>query len=601
MAMSKSGKVLLIGGGVLLALLVVAIIGIALLAESMGKPTVADNSVLVLNVSGSLPDYSPDDATAQVFGFGQAPSFSSMLAQLRKAKVDARIGAILLDINFPGIGWGKADELREAIADFKASGKPVFAYMEMGSNKEYYIATAADKIYLPPTGDIYINGFAAQAQFYKGSLDKLGVKWEDVHVGKYKSYNEQFTRTNHSDEAKEVVNAILDDYFLRVSNAIAQSRQKSPEDVKAIIDNAPYNAIEAQKQNLIDGAKYRDEVYAELKNRLGYKDTDDLRVTTTNAYKEVTPESLGLNNGERIAVIFASGIITPGKSADGTFGGSQTIGSDTIVKAVKDAADDKSIKAIVLRVDSGGGSALASDLMWHTIEYAKTKKPFVTSMGDVAASGGYYIACNSNKIVAEPSTITGSIGVVLGRPVLGGLYKWLGVDNDYVTKGKNAGIFREDKEWTEDEKAVFQKSANFFYWDNFVPKVAQGRGRSVEQIHEVAQGRVWTAFQAKDKGLVDEFGGLNRAIEIAKELAKLPADKDVKRVVFPTPKPFFESVFGSGDDEEATVNAKEKAQQEALVKALPEDLRKVFRYSALFDNMKRGETMAMLPYEWEIK
>lgn len=601
MAMSKTGKVILIGGGVLLAVFLVAIIGIALLAESIGKPTIADNSVLILNVSGSLPDYSADDSTAKLFGFGQGQSFSSMLAQIRKAKVDSRISAILLDINFPGIGWGKADELRDAIADFKASGKPVFAYMEMGSNKEYYIATAADKIYLPPTGDLFINGFAAQAQFYKGSLEKLGVKWEDVHVGKYKSYNEQFTRTDRSEESKEVVNAILDDYYNRVSGAIAQSRSKSPEDVKAIIDNAPYNAIEAQKQNLIDGAKYRDEVYQELKNRLGYKDTDDLRVTTTNSYKEIEPESLGLNNGERVAVIFASGLITPGKSADGTFGGTQTIGSDTIIKAVKDAADDTSIKAIVLRVDSGGGSALASDLMWHTLEYAKTKKPIVTSMGDVAASGGYYIACNSNKIVAEPSTVTGSIGVVLGRPVLGGLYKWLGVDNEYITRGKNAEIFREDKEWTDDERAVFQRSANFFYIDNFVPKVAKGRGKTVAEIDEVAQGRVWTGFQAKEKGLVDEFGGLNRAVEIAKELANLPADKDVKRVVFPAPRPFLESFFGGGDDEEATVKAREKAQQDALVKALPEDLRKVFRYSALFENMKRGETMAILPDEWEIK
>lgn len=600
MAMSKTGKVLLIGGGVLLAVFFIGIIGIALLAESMGRPQVADNSVLVLNVSGSLPDFSAEDPTARIFGIEQSPSFSNLLSQLRKAKVDSRIGAILLDIDFPGIGWGKADELREAIADFKTSGKPVFAYMEIGSNKEYYIAAAADKIYLPPTGDLYINGFAAQSQFYKGSLDKLGVKWEDVHVGKYKSYNEQFTRTDHSPESREVVNAILDDYFNRVVNTVAQSRQKSPEDVKAIIDNAPYNAVEAQKQNLIDGAKYKDEVYAELKNRLGYKEADELRVTTNNAYKEITPESLGLNNGERIAVIFASGIITPGRSSDGTFGGSQTIGSDTIVKAVKDAADDASIKAIVLRVDSGGGSALASDLMWHTIEYAKTKKPIVTSMGDVAASGGYYIACNSNKIVAEPSTVTGSIGVVLGRPVLGGLYNWLGVSNEYIKRGKNAEIFREDREWTPEEREVFQKNANFFYWDNFVPKVAQGRGKSVEQIHEVAQGRVWTGFQAKERGLVDEFGGLNRAVEIAKELAKLPADKDVKRVVFPSTKPFLESLLG-GDEEEATVNTKERAQQETLIKALPKDLQKVFRYTALFENLKRGETMALLPYDLEIK
>ncbi len=600
MAMSKTAKVILIGGGIIVAVFLVAVIGIALLAESMSKPNVADNSVLVLNVSGSLPDYAPEDSTAKLFGFGQSQSFSSLLLELRKAKVDARVSAVLLDINFPGIGWGKADELREAIADFKTSGKPTYAYLEVGSNKEYYIATAADKIYVPPTGDLYITGFAANAQFYKGSLDKLGVEIEDVHVGKYKSLNESLTRKDHSPEAKEVVNAILDDYYGRVVNAISETRKKSPEEVRAIIDNAPYNAIAAQQQNLIDGAKYRDEVYQELKNRLGYKDTDELRVTTTSAYKEITPESLGLNNGERVAVIFASGLITPGKSSSGTFGGSQTIGSDTIVKAIKDAADDASIKAIVLRVDSGGGSALASDLMWHTLEYAKTKKPIVTSMGDVAASGGYYIACNSSKIVAEPSTVTGSIGVVLSKPAIGGLYDWLGVTNETISRGKNSEIFRTDRKWTDAEREVFQRNANFFYWDNFVPKVAKGRGKSVEQIHEVAQGRVWTGFQAKEKGLVDEFGGLNRAVEIAKELANLPADKDVKRIVFPTPQPFLASLFGGGDDE-AAVAAKERAQQEMLVRSLPKDLQKMFRYSALFDNMERGETMALMPLDWEIK
>lgn len=600
MAMSKTGKILLIIGGVFIALFLVAIIGIMLFAETMSQPKVADNSVLVLNISGSLPDYTPEDATAQALGFSQGQSFSGLLTQLRKAKADKRVSAVLLDIDFPSIGWGKADELRAAIADFKTSGKPTYAFMEIGSNKEYYIATAADKIFVPPSGDLYITGFAAQSQFYKGSLDKLGVEWEDVHVGKYKSANEPFTRKDHSPESREVINAILDDYYGRVTNAIAEARKKSPEDVRAIIDNAPYNAIQAQQQNLIDGAKYRDEVYKELKNALGYKETDELRLTTTNAYKDITPESLGLNNGERIAVVFASGIITTGKSADGTFGGAQTIGSDTVSKAIKDAADDSSIKAIVLRVDSGGGSALASDLMWHTIEYAKTKKPVVTSMSDVAASGGYYIACNSNKIVAEPSTVTGSIGVVLGRPVTAGLYDWLGISNEYTTRGKNAGIFREDRKWTDEERAVFQKSANFFYWDNFVPKVAQGRGKTVEQINEIAQGRVWTGAQAKERGLVDEFGGLNRAVEIAKELASLPADKDVKRVVFPAPKPFLQTLFGGGD-EDVTIKMKERAQQEALAKSLPKDVQKMLRYSSLFDNMRRGETMALLPYELEIR
>ena len=240
--------------------------------------------------------------------------------------------------------------------------------------------------------------------------------------------------------------------------------------------------------------------------------------------------------------------------------------------------------------------------MWHTIEYAKTKKPVVTSMSDVAASGGYYIACNSNKIVAEPSTVTGSIGVVLGRPAIGGLYEKLGITNDYITKGKNAGIFREDKKWTDEEKAIFQKNANFFYWDNFVPKVAKGRNRTVEEINEVAQGRVWTGAQAKDKGLVDEFGGLNKAVEVAKQLANLPADRDVKRVVFPAPRPFLASIFGGAGDDDATVQSdEEKAQASAIAKALPKDVRKMFRLSALFDNMERGETMALLPYDFEIK
>ena len=597
MAMSKTKKTLLIIGGILFAFLLVAIIGIMLLAESIGKPRVAENSVMVLKVSGAMPDFVAEDPMAKVFGMNQPQSFSSMLTQLRKAKVDKRVSALLLDIEFSGIGWGKAGELRDAIADFKTSGKPVYAYMEYGANKEYYIATVADKIYLPPPGELAIIGLQAQAQFYKGSLDKLGVEIESVAIGKYKGANDPLTRKDLSPEQREVLNAMLDDYYNRLVGTIAEARKKSPDDVRAIIDNAPYNAVQAQQQNLIDGTKYRDELYNEIKGQLGYKDTEDLRVTSTSNYKEITPESLGLNNGERIAVIFASGLITTGKSSDGSFTSSQTIGSDTIVKAVKDAADDDSIKAIVLRVDSGGGSALASDLMWHTLEYAKTKKPVVTSMGDVAASGGYYIACNSNRIVADPATVTGSIGVILGRPVVKGFYDWVGISNEYITRGKNAGLLRDTEKWTDEQRAKVEESAKFVYWDNFVPKVARGRNKSVEQIHEIAQGRVWTGAQAKERGLVDEFGGLNRAIEIAKELAGLPADKDVRRVVFPAPRPFLESLFGGGDDE-ATIRAR---QQEVLIEALPEDARKVFRKAALFEQLRRGETLALIPFELEVR
>ena len=269
------------------------------------------------------------------------------------------------------------------------------------------------------------------------------------------------------------------------------------------------------------------------------------------------------------------------------------VGSDTMVDAVNDAANDKSIKAIVLRVDSPGGSALASDLIWHAIENAKAKKPVVVSMSDVAASGGYYIACNANKIVAEPSTITGSIGMFMGKPVVKGFYDWLGVTNEYTMRGKNAGIFRETEKWTPEERAKMVEQTNSVYYDNFVPKVAKGRGKTNEDVNTIGQGRVWTGTQAKAKrGLIDEFGGLEKAIDVAKQLANLPADKDVKRVVFPEPRPFFETLFG-GDTSSET---KEQMAQAAFLDSLPADIRRSFRYAALLDQMqRRGDVLSPVP------
>lgn len=599
MAASKTAKILLIGGGILALLFIVGIVALVLLADRIGRPSVPTNSVLVLNVSGDLPDYVPEDQIAKALGVGQRQSFTGLLTQLRKAKVDNRIGAILLDINFPGIGWGKADELRDAIADFRTSGKPVYAYMEIGMNREYYIATAADKIFVPPPGDLYINGFAAEATFYKGSLDKLGIEADVIQVGpKYKSAPDQYTKTAMGDGQREVINAILDEYYSRFSNAIATSRKKSATDVTAIIDNAPYNAPQAKEQGLIDDAIYIDQVYETLKTQLGYKADDELRTVSGGQYREIPSDSLGLNNGERVAVIFASGAINVGHSSNSPFGG-EMVGSDTVVKAINDAAADTGIKAIILRVDSPGGSALASDLMWRAIENAKAKgKPVVVSMGDVAASGGYYISANADKIVAEPATITGSIGVFMGKPVVKGMYDWLGITNEYVMRGKNAGIFRATEKWTPEERAKMEEQTNHIYFTNFVPKVSKGRNMTDEQVNAIAQGRVWTGTQAKANGLIDEFGGFEKAIEIAKQLANLPADKDVRRVVFPAPRPFFESFFG--DPEESTVSAEYKAQK-ALADSLPKDARKALRYAELFDKMQRGEAMIMMPFELEIK
>lgn len=596
MAISKTTKIFLLLGGILAALLIVGVVGIIYAARTMGRPSVANNSVLILSISGDLPDYVAEEPLTKAFGIPQSQSFTGLLTQLRKAKVDNRIGAVLLDINFPNVGWGKADEFRDAVAEFKRSGKPIYAYMQIGTNREYYLATAADKIFMPPSGDLYVNGFAAEAMFYKGSLDKLGIEADVIQIGpKYKNAPDQYTKKEMGEGQREVINAVLDEYFARFTGAIAESRKKAAEDVKSLIDGAPYNANQAKELGLIDGALYREKVDDELKTALGYKADDKLRTVRGGDYREIPSDSLGLNSGERIAVIFASGAINIGRSSSGPLNG-EMVGSDTLVSAINDAAADKSIKAIVLRIDSPGGSALASDLIWNAIENAKAKKKVVVSMSDVAASGGYYIACNADKIVAEPSTVTGSIGVFMGKPVVKGMYDWLGITNEYVMRGKNAGIFRETEKWTPEEREKMVAQTNSIYFDNFLPKVAKGRGKSHEEVNTLGQGRVWTGTQAKENGLIDEFGGLEKAIEIAKALAELPADKDVKRVVFPEPRPLLEELFGDDD----TSQVHEQAQA-ALLESVPADVRRAFRFAALFDRMQRGEAMLLLPFELTIR
>ncbi|MGH9916900.1 MAG: S49 family peptidase, partial [Pyrinomonadaceae bacterium] len=344
--------------------------------------------------------------------------------------MDKRIGAVLLNFDSLDIGWGKADELRSALADLRQSKKPVYAYMEYGSNREYYIATACDRIYVAPIGDLFITGFAAEVTFYRGALDKLGVYPDVYQIGKYKNLPDKFTRTEMSDAQREVINATLDDLFIRYVGAIATARNRTPEQVKALIDTAPLDAKTAQAEGLIDGAKYRDEVDDELKQKLGYKSDTSLNLVGYSTYRRIKPESLGLDNGDQIAIVFASGPIASGQSYNAPLFG-QSVGSDTIVKAIKDASENKKVKAIVLRVDSPGGTTYASGVIWHAIEEAKKTKSVVVSMSDVAASGGYYISTNANRIIAEPSTITGSIGIFAGKPVLKGFYDLIGVNNEY--------------------------------------------------------------------------------------------------------------------------------------------------------------------------
>ena len=441
MAMSRTRKTILIISSILVALVLVALIGFAVLMAAFGQraPNIRDNSVLVLRVAGPLPDYVPDDPLRKFFG-GPDESLTNLVLQFRKAKVDNRIKAVILDINMSGAGWAKSEEIRDAITDFRSSGKQVYAYMELGMNKEYYIASACDRIYLAPPGELFINGLAAEVMFFRGSLDKLGIYPDIYQIGKYKSVGDTFTRKEMSDAHREFINSLLDDLFNRYVEAIAKARGKTPDEVRAIIDNSPYGALKAKEAGLIDSAAYRDELDKEIKSKLGYKDSDELRLVRGAQYREVPPESLGLDKGERIAVIYATGNIGSGKS-DNSPTGDQSIGSDTLAKALNDARDDKTIKAIVLRVDSPGGSGLASDIIWHAVEAAKQKKPVVVSMSDVAASGGYYISASANRIIAQPSTITGSIGVVAGKPVMKGFYGGLGCQTNTSCAAKTPVCF----------------------------------------------------------------------------------------------------------------------------------------------------------------
>ena len=600
--MTRGSKIALLIVGLLAAFVLVVGLFVAVALMSLNRePEVASNSVLVLDIEGSLPDYTNADEFSSRFFGGETNSLSNLLLQLRKAKADKRVGAVLLDVHMFGGGWAKADEIREAVADFRKSGKPIYAYMEFGSDKEYYVATAAERVYVPPIGDLFINGLAAESMHFKGSFDKLGIVWDSYQIEKYKTAPEAFTREDMSEGERETLNSLLDEIFNRYVTQVAEARHKSVEDIRALVDSAPHNAPAAFEAGLIDGALYREEVEKELKKRLGYKDDERLRKVSAAEYRRVAPQSLGLNQGEAVAVVFASGPIEPGQSNDGSFGGDQTIGSDTVVKALNDARDNKDVKAIVLRVDSPGGVTYPSDLIWKAVEEAKKKKPVVVSMGDLAASGGYYISMGASRIVAEPLTLTGSIGVYAYKPVIKGFYDWVGVSSEYVMRGKNSGMFRETEKFTKEEREKFESSMRNFYWNQFLPKVAEGRKfQNVEAVHEIARGRVWTGAQGRERGLVDEFGGLDRAVEVAKELAKIPADKGVRRIVYPAPRNFFQQLLGGGDEEDSA-RVRAEQQRAAFINSMPEEMRPVLRRAAMFERFPANQTLAIMPFELKIE
>jgi len=454
-------------------------------------------------------------------------------------------------------------ELREALLSLRKSGKKVFLYKENYATPDLILAGAADRISMPETGMVILPGVATEMMYMKGLLDKLHVKFDVVHIGDFKTAGESMVRETMSDAQKKSLAPILDEFYATMTKSIAESRGISEDQVKAAIDQGILYGKQAKEAGLVDRIEYRDQFIdgmkatfpgKEVKKSTKYGPSKGMKVDPNNpmaAFSMIMSAMLGgarekKEEGPRVAVIYCTGAITSGRSQYDWSGNIASMGSETIVDAIDKARKDDDVKAIVLRVNSPGGSALASDMIWRAVARAKESKPVIASMGDVAASGGYYISMNCDAIFAEPQTITGSIGVVGMIPNLDDFWPWVGINMERLTRGKRAAAFLTSKGMDEGDKAVLRGTMEALYKD-FVGKVAAGRGKTPDEIHKVAQGRVWTGRDALGHGLVDQLGGLRDAIAYAKQKAGLREGEDVHLTELPRrggPLEALEKMFG---------------------------------------------------------
>jgi protease-4 len=527
---------------------IISLGGLFLMVAAVSRgPSVPASAILVLRPAGSLPEDEPSDVLGQVLR-RDAESMRSLVDGLRKAKRDPRIHTVLLrpgTLDLPY--WGKLQELRDAVLDFRESGKTVIAFLEYGGDREYYLASAADRVFLLPTSPLDLTGVASYEVFLRGTLDKVGAYADYVHIGDYKSAPNQLTETGFTPAHREMAESINADMYAQLVQGVASGRHKTEEQVRALLDRGPFVPETALSEGLVDGLAYEDQL-ASLVPELGPEGV--VSRIEGSEYRRVSAQSVGFRPRSRVALLYAVGTIVSGKSGYDAVNGS-VIGSDTIVEQIRKIREDDSIRAIVLRIDSPGGSSVASDVIWRELMITREDnpaRPLVASMSDLAASGGYYIAMSGDAIVAQPGTLTGSIGIYGGKITVGGVLEKLGVTTETVASGTNAAIYSPFEPFTAGQRAELQRFMQGFY-DGFVQKVATSRRSTPEQIHAVAQGRVWTGRQALDHGLVDALGGLDVAIAMAKERANIPADEDVELVLFPGRRSFFEAFadqLGSG-------------------------------------------------------
>ncbi|HWP45605.1 MAG TPA: signal peptide peptidase SppA [Candidatus Limnocylindrales bacterium] len=549
-------KNFLMGLRILFFILFLVFIGV-LYWEFFREPKVKPDTVLVINMEGSILDMPPMDPFTTRLAGEDIQTLQGILNNLKKATIDKRIIGILLNIKRFHAKFTTTQEIREALIKFKESGKKVFAYLEDIGMRSYFLVSPADKIYLSPSGETFLGGIRVEIPFYRKMLDKIGITPEFVYIGKYKTAPQSFIRDSMSEDHREVMNDLLDDFYNGYVEQIAAARGVPISRVKEWIDNGLYTAYESLLAGIVNELVYESQLDEKLRRELGLPEEADSQVEkeetvwekwltrwritekktplnklNNTQYARVSVKAPGLHEeGEKVAIIYAQGIIVSGRSVN-ALGGSNQIGSDTLVKLIKNLVEDKKIKGILLRVDSSGGSSQASDIIWNSIQEARQKKPVVVSMADVAASGAYYISVPADCIVAYPLTITGSIGIFGGKFSTKGLYDLIGLNIETLQRGKNAGMFTSVRTFTEEERERFRHNVQAGY-DEFISKVSQGRRMPLEVVDAVAQGRIWTGKRAVELGLIDRLGGIETAIEILKEKIGIPKEKDITLVAYP--------------------------------------------------------------------
>jgi protease IV len=557
------------------------IISIFSVLSSSNEVTIADNSVLYLKLEAPISELEVDDPITELFPGAGEPGIG--LLQLRQAiahaKEDAKIKGIYLNLSFISAGIATVEEIRESLLDFRKSGKWVVAYSDYYSEGAYYLSSVADKVYLNPEGQLEFNGLAIEAMFFKKMFDKLDIKPQVFRVGDFKSAVEPFLRENMSDESRLQLNSMINSIYGEMLQRMAESRKIPRDKLKEISDKMLVrNAKLALENNLVDSLYYDDQVKDELRGRLGLKKDKPISFVKYSKYRKSF--STYKDSKNEIAVIVADGEILPGQSDQGT------VGAATIVEEVRKARINDNVKAIVLRVNSPGGAAQASDQMWRELRLAAKEKPLIASMSDYAASGGYYLAMACDTIVAQPNTITGSIGVFA---VLFDLSQFLGnkigITSEEVKTGEIGELFTMTRSLNEVEKGIWQRQTEDIY-ETFTSKAAEGRGMTQDEIKKIASGRVWTGSQAKDNGLVDLLGNFEEAITVAAKAAKVGDDYKIK--YYPRQKPLLEKLMG---DMEETMEAK----------ALQKELGEYYPWYRQWEKVKNHSgVQARMPIEFKV-